>query len=112
MTNDDAGVPTADAEQRIDKAVDAIRSMSLDLADEVAPRPGCGQVECGYARGAHPVIGNCIPDRCDPGAPMMQKAKAYLPPECDPPEQTFQKLGQSAAKHSIKSGAGFDDGAP
>ena len=40
MTNDDADVPAADAEQRIDKAVDAIRGMSLDLADEVAPRPG------------------------------------------------------------------------
>jgi hypothetical protein len=40
MTNDDTPVPTADAEQRIDHAVDAIRSMSQDLADEVAPRPG------------------------------------------------------------------------
>ena len=40
MTNDDAGVPTADAEQRIDKAVDAIRSMSLDIDDEDAPRQG------------------------------------------------------------------------
>src|SRR6185295_12847843 len=28
MTNDDTPVPTADAEQRIDHAVDAIRSMS------------------------------------------------------------------------------------
>ena len=33
-------VPTANVEQRIDKAVDAIRGMSQDLADEVAPRPG------------------------------------------------------------------------
>ena len=40
MTNDDANAPTADAGQRIDTAVDAIRSMSRDLADEVAPRPG------------------------------------------------------------------------
>jgi hypothetical protein len=40
MTNDDTPVPAADAEQRIDHAVDAIRSMSQDLADEVAPRPG------------------------------------------------------------------------
>ena len=39
MTNDDIPVPTADAEQRIGNAVDAIRSMSQDLADEVAPRP-------------------------------------------------------------------------
>ncbi|MCK1515549.1 hypothetical protein IVB22_23945 [Bradyrhizobium sp. 190] len=43
MTNDDipipTPVPTADAEQRIDNAVDAIRSMSQDLADEVTPRP-------------------------------------------------------------------------
>jgi hypothetical protein len=40
MTNDNASVPTADAEQRFDKAVDAIRSMSQGLADEVAPRRG------------------------------------------------------------------------
>jgi hypothetical protein len=40
MTNDEPSVPTADAEQRIDTAVDAVRSMSQDLADEVAPRPG------------------------------------------------------------------------
>jgi hypothetical protein len=39
MTND-AAEPTGDTEQRIDNAVDAIRSMSQDLADEVAPRPG------------------------------------------------------------------------
>ncbi|WP_213290809.1 hypothetical protein [Bradyrhizobium sp. sGM-13] len=31
---------TADPGQRIDNAVDAIRGMSQDLADEVAPRPG------------------------------------------------------------------------
>ena len=40
MTNGDTSVPTAGAEQRIDNAVDAIRNMSQDLADEVAPRPG------------------------------------------------------------------------
>jgi hypothetical protein len=40
MTNDNASVPTADPEQRIDNAVDAIRGMSQDLADEVTPRPG------------------------------------------------------------------------
>jgi hypothetical protein len=40
MTNDDTPVPTANVEQRIDHAVDAIRSMSRELADEVAPRPG------------------------------------------------------------------------
>ena len=40
MTDADTNVPTADAEQRIGKAVDAIRSMSRDLADEVAPRRG------------------------------------------------------------------------
>jgi hypothetical protein len=39
MTNADATVPTASPEKRIDKAVDAIRGMSRDLADEVAPRP-------------------------------------------------------------------------
>ena len=39
MTNDDSPVPTADAEQRIDHAVDAIRGMSQDLAEEVAPNP-------------------------------------------------------------------------
>jgi hypothetical protein len=39
MTNDDAPAPTAIAEQRIDSAVDAIRGMSKDLADEVTPRP-------------------------------------------------------------------------
>ena len=37
MTKDDS---TAGAEQRIGNAVDAIRSMSQDLADEVVPRPG------------------------------------------------------------------------
>jgi hypothetical protein len=40
MTKDDSTEPTAGAEQRIDHAKDAIRSMSQDLADEVAPRPG------------------------------------------------------------------------
>ena len=40
MTNDDIPVPTADAEVRISNAVDAIRGMSQDLAEEVAPRPG------------------------------------------------------------------------
>ena len=40
MTNDDTPVPATDAEQRIDHAVDAIRGMSQDLADEVTPRPG------------------------------------------------------------------------
>jgi hypothetical protein len=40
MTKDDSTEPTAGAEQRIGNAVDAIRSMSKDLADEVAPRPG------------------------------------------------------------------------
>jgi len=38
MTNGDTSVPTAGAEQRIDNAVDAIRNMSQDLTDEVAPR--------------------------------------------------------------------------
>ena len=40
MTNDDTPPPAAEPEQRIDDAVDAIRSMSQDLAEEVAPRPG------------------------------------------------------------------------
>ena len=39
MTNEDATEPTASPEKRIDEAVDAIRGMSQDLADEVAPRP-------------------------------------------------------------------------
>ena len=40
MSKDDVTEPTAGADQRIDDAVDAIRGMSQDLADEVAPRPG------------------------------------------------------------------------
>ena len=40
MTKDDSTEPTVGAEQRIDHAVDAIRSMSQNLADEVAPGPG------------------------------------------------------------------------
>ena len=40
MTKDDSTEPPAGAEQRMDNAVDAIRGMSKDLADEVAPRPG------------------------------------------------------------------------
>jgi len=40
MAKDDVTAPTAGVEQRIDDAVDAIRGMSQDLADEVAPRPG------------------------------------------------------------------------
>jgi hypothetical protein len=39
MINKDALGPIASPEKRIDKAVDAIRGMSRDLADEVAPRP-------------------------------------------------------------------------
>jgi hypothetical protein len=38
MTND-TPMSTAGAELRIDNAVDAIRSMSHDFAEEVAPRP-------------------------------------------------------------------------
>jgi hypothetical protein len=40
MTSDDSTEPIVGAEQRIDNAVDAIRGMSQDLAEEVAPRPG------------------------------------------------------------------------
>jgi hypothetical protein len=40
MTKDDSTEPPAGAEQRIDNAVDAIRGMSEDLADEVVPRSG------------------------------------------------------------------------
>ena len=40
MAKDDVTEPTAGADQRIDDAVDAIRGMSQDLADEVAPPPG------------------------------------------------------------------------
>jgi hypothetical protein len=39
MANEDTIEPTASPEKRIDKAVDAIRGMSRDLADEIAPRP-------------------------------------------------------------------------
>lgn len=39
MTRDDSTESTVGAEQRIDNAVDAIRGMSRDLAEEVAPRP-------------------------------------------------------------------------
>ena len=55
MTNDNASAPTADAEQRIDRAVDAIRSMSQDLADEVAPRPGLLDRLSEAARAAPPI---------------------------------------------------------
>ena len=74
MTNDNASVPTADAEQRIDNAVDAIRGMSQDLADEVTPRPGLLDrlSAARHARGAHSLLGDCIPDRCHPGTPMMR----------------------------------------
>jgi hypothetical protein len=39
MTSDETSRPTASAERRIEKATDAIRSMSQDLAGEVSPRP-------------------------------------------------------------------------
>ena len=39
MTNDDAIATAESAEQRIDHATDAIRGMSQDLAEEVAPHP-------------------------------------------------------------------------
>jgi hypothetical protein len=39
MTNDDVRSPTESDVQRIDDAMDAIRSMSRDLAGEVAPLP-------------------------------------------------------------------------
>ena len=39
MTNEDVTESTASPEKRLDKAVDAIRGMSRDLANEVAPRP-------------------------------------------------------------------------
>ena len=39
MKNDDSPVSTETAERRIDNAMDAIRSMSQDLSNEVAPRP-------------------------------------------------------------------------
>jgi hypothetical protein len=38
MTDESVIEPTASPEKRIDNAVDAIRGMSQDLADEVAPR--------------------------------------------------------------------------
>jgi hypothetical protein len=63
MTNDDTPVPTAGADQRIDHAVDAIRSMSQDLADEVAPRPG-------LSAATRQSLG--ILDRCHPSASMMR----------------------------------------
>ena len=39
MTTADPPSSTESAERRIEHATDAIRSMSQDLADEVAPRP-------------------------------------------------------------------------
>ena len=39
MTNADPTSSTGSAERRIEHATDAIRSMSQDLADEVARRP-------------------------------------------------------------------------
>ena len=39
MTNDGAIETAESAEQRIDHATDAIRGMSQDLAEEVAPHP-------------------------------------------------------------------------
>ena len=39
MTNTDPPSSTGSAERRIEHATDAIRSMSQDLAEEVAPRP-------------------------------------------------------------------------
>ena len=39
MTNDDAIATAESAEQRIDRATGAIRDMSQDLAEEVAPHP-------------------------------------------------------------------------
>jgi hypothetical protein len=39
MTNADPTSSTGSAERRIEHATDAIRSMSQDLASEVAPRP-------------------------------------------------------------------------
>jgi ElaB/YqjD/DUF883 family membrane-anchored ribosome-binding protein len=38
MTTEDVNEPAESPEKRIDNAVDAIRGMSRDLADEVAPR--------------------------------------------------------------------------
>ena len=40
MTSENISEPTASSERRIERATDAIRSMSEDLVDEVAPRPG------------------------------------------------------------------------
>ena len=39
MNSDDTPASVERAEQRIDRATDAIRGMSGDLADELAPRP-------------------------------------------------------------------------
>ncbi|WP_141688417.1 hypothetical protein [Bradyrhizobium paxllaeri] len=39
MNSDETPASGKRAEQRIDSAVDAIRSMSSDLADELAPQP-------------------------------------------------------------------------
>ena len=40
MTSESTSEPTASSERRIERATDAIRTMSDDLADEVTPRPG------------------------------------------------------------------------
>lgn len=75
MTTDHAGPPTRNAERRNDDAVDAIRSMSQDLADELAPKPTwIDQIT--YSRGAHSFVGNCISRWCDIGTPMIAMVEA------------------------------------
>ena len=62
------------AERRIGSAVDAIRSMSRDLAERLR-RVRHGATGQARQRGRHRfVAGNRLPDRPDPGAPIIASA--------------------------------------
>jgi len=69
MTDDDAIATTESAEQRIDRATDAIRSMSHDLANEVASSPTClDRVSAATREAPIQALGHCIPGRDHSGA--------------------------------------------
>ena len=73
MTNDDAIATTESAEQRIDRATDAIRGMSHDLANEVSVASDMARRgKRGDAWSSHPGLAYCIPDRGHPSAPMRR----------------------------------------
>ena len=73
MINDDPIVTAGSAEQRIDRATDAIRGMSQDLAQEVAPRPTwLDRVSAATREAPIQALAYCIPDRGHPNAPMRR----------------------------------------